>query len=205
MTIHEYFLEQGSYLVGPDEWTECQPRRNEAGEVIEMTLAPAPLVPVPEPIVRSGVERDVTINLPEIKAAKNHNCYAVARHIGSDGETYYPATDGDGGAYWLWINPAKITPAIKIDLVVTRHDGLVEYLLQEGIIDSSTKVISHAQPEIIKGKNVLGVLPHSLSCLTLSFSEIPLDLTPADRGQELTCSRIREIAGEMVTYKVNVV
>ena len=111
MNIHEYFIEQGSYLLSPDEWAECGTRQNEAGEIVKMRLAPADLVAVPEPIEKASQSDGealfdrvtVTVNLPEIKAAQNHNRYAVARHIGSDGETYYPATDGDGGAYWLWV------------------------------------------------------------------------------------------------------
>lgn len=89
-----------------------------------------------------------------------------------------------------------------IDLIVTRHQGLVEYLTEIGLADSTTEVVSHASPDAVAGKNVCGVLPHSLSCLCESFTEIPLVL-PADlRGKELTCEDVRQYAGQPVTYKV---
>ena len=89
-----------------------------------------------------------------------------------------------------------------IDLIVTRHAGLVEYLVQEGLVQDGVEVISHASPEAISGKHVCGVLPHSLSCLTASFTEVPLFL-PADlRGKELTVEQVREFAQPISTYQV---
>jgi len=90
----------------------------------------------------------------------------------------------------------------KIDLVVTRHPGLVEYLRELGIVSDKVEVITHATPEAVTGRHVCGVLPHSLSCLTASFTEIPLRLTPELRGVELDLETLRKIAGEPVTYKV---
>ncbi len=89
------------------------------------------------------------------------------------------------------------------DLVVTRHKGLVEYLIDKGIITTQTEVVEHAAPEVVKGKHVIGVLPHSLSCLTATFSEVPLKLTPDMRGRELTKEDVTKVAGALVTYKVS--
>lgn len=91
---------------------------------------------------------------------------------------------------------------MKVDLVVTRHSALVEYLREIGLANGQTQVVEHATPEMIAGKNVAGVLPHSLSCLTASFTEIPLSLTPEMRGKELDLATLRKIAGEPVTYVV---
>ena len=90
-------------------------------------------------------------------------------------------------------------------IVVTRHQALVTYLLELGLITPETQVISHASPEQIQGKDVIGVLPLSLACLARSVTEIPLALSPEDRGRELTIERMREIAKEPTTYKVTVV
>ena len=90
----------------------------------------------------------------------------------------------------------------KIDLIVTRHPGLVEYLQEIGLAGSSTEVISHASPEAVAGKNVCGVLPHSLSCLCESFTEVPLILPAELRGSELTLEQVRQYARPAVTYKV---
>ena len=93
---------------------------------------------------------------------------------------------------------------MKIDLVVTRHAGLVSYLKSEGIIDDATAVTPHATPDNVRGRNVLGVLPHSLSCLCDTFTEVPLNL-PADmRGKELTEDDVRQYAGQPMTYVVRV-
>lgn len=89
-----------------------------------------------------------------------------------------------------------------LDLVVTRHPGLVEYLKEIGLADKDTQVVSHATPELVKNKHVCGVLPHSLSCLCMSFTEVPLALTPELRGVELGLDKVREIAGSPVTYQV---
>ena len=93
----------------------------------------------------------------------------------------------------------------KIELVVTRHSGLVEYLREIGLADSSTEVIAHASPGAVAGKRVCGVLPHSLSCLCASFTEVPLSLPPELRGAELTVEQVRQYAGKPVTYKVQVI
>ena len=90
----------------------------------------------------------------------------------------------------------------KIDLIVTRHPALVEYLKEIGLADDDVEVIEHATPDAVTGKNVCGVLPHSLSCLCESFTEVPLNLTPELRGKELDLDMIRKIAGDPVTYKV---
>ena len=87
-------------------------------------------------------------------------------------------------------------------VVITRHPALVEYLIELGLITSETPVINHASQEEVQGKDVIGVLPFSLACLAKSITEIPLALTPEDRGRELGIERIREIAKEPRTYSV---
>ena len=87
-------------------------------------------------------------------------------------------------------------------VVVTRHPALVEYLIELGLITPETQVISHATQEEVQGKDVIGVLPLSLACLAKSITEIPLSLSPEDRGRELDIERIREIAKEPRTYSV---
>lgn len=93
----------------------------------------------------------------------------------------------------------------RIDIVVTRHPGLVAYLETLGLVDDGTQVISHAGPDDVQGRHVCGVLPHSLSCLCESFTEVPLRLPAELRGKELNLDQIRQYAGEIVTYKVEVI
>lgn len=87
-------------------------------------------------------------------------------------------------------------------LVVTRHPGLVEHLRNIGLIGADAEVITHAEAKDVEFRHVIGVLPHNLSCLTMSFTEVPLNL-PADmRGKELTAEDVARYAGEPVTYVV---
>ena len=91
---------------------------------------------------------------------------------------------------------------IKIDLIITRHPGLVKYLVEEGIATKSINCATHATPELVKDKNVVGVLPHSLSCLCTSFTEVPLNLPQELRGKELNVDQVRKFASHPVTYKI---
>jgi len=90
----------------------------------------------------------------------------------------------------------------RLDLIVTRHPGLVTYLREIGLADAETVVVAHATPDVVKGKRVCGVLPHSLSCLCDTFTEVPLALPQELRGAELTIEQVRQFAGHPVTYKV---
>ena len=87
-------------------------------------------------------------------------------------------------------------------VVVTRHQALIEYLIELGLITAETPVISHASSEQVQGKDVIGVLPLSLAVYAQSITEIPLALIPEDRGRELSIERLREIAGNPRTYSV---
>lgn len=89
-------------------------------------------------------------------------------------------------------------------LVVTRHAALVEYLLQEGVIvEGNYTLVDHATPEVVKDKDVIGVLPHSLSCLTTSFTEVAMKIPAEMRGMELTLEDMNAYAGDISTYIIN--
>ena len=79
-------------------------------------------------------------------------------------------------------------------VVVTRHPALVEYLREEGVIDETTEIIEHASPDDVRGRHVIGVLPHHLSAEAASVTEVPLNLPPELRGQELTVEQVRQYA-----------
>ena len=88
-------------------------------------------------------------------------------------------------------------------LVVTRHSALVELLLERGLIkEGDFTLISHATPEDVAGKDVIGVLPMALAALANTITEVPLVVPQELRGQELSIDQVREFAGAPVTYKV---
>jgi hypothetical protein len=80
----------------------------------------------------------------------------------------------------------------------------VDYLREIGLADAETVVVPHATPDVVRGKRVCGVLPHSLSALCESFTEVPLSLPAEMRGVELSLEQVRLYAGAPVTYKVTV-
>lgn len=88
------------------------------------------------------------------------------------------------------------------DIVITRHKELVSYLKELNVIDENVVVVEHATPDIVKNKKVVGVLPHSLSCLTELFCEVPLFIPQEMRGKNLTIEQIKEYAQPLQTYKV---
>ena len=87
-------------------------------------------------------------------------------------------------------------------VVVTRHPALVEYLLHIGMIDSRAEVVTHASPDVVRGKHVVGILPLDLAALTASITTVPLDLPVDLRGVELTLEQVKAHAGTPKTYVV---
>lgn len=87
-------------------------------------------------------------------------------------------------------------------VIITRHAALVALLIERGIIQDGTPVLAHATPEEVRGRHIIGVLPLCLAAEAAMVTEIPLSLSPEDRGKELTIERLREIAGQPRTYQV---
>jgi len=88
-------------------------------------------------------------------------------------------------------------------IIITRHPAMVALLVKRGLVDPSTPVLAHASASEVQGKHVFGVLPHSLSCLAASFTEIPLRIPAELRGKELSLDEMEAFAGEPVTYTVS--
>jgi len=87
-------------------------------------------------------------------------------------------------------------------IVVTRYQGLVEYLKELGLIEDGTEITAHANIEDVKGKHVLGVLPLWLSCHAAKITEIQLKLPAEKRGKELTVEEVRFFSLSPRTYIV---
>jgi hypothetical protein len=89
-------------------------------------------------------------------------------------------------------------------IIVTRHSALVAYLAEIGLVTGNEPVYAQVDGNQVRGQDVIGVLPLHLAALAASVTEVPLNLSLADRGQELSLEHLREIAGVPVTYKVTV-
>ena len=88
-------------------------------------------------------------------------------------------------------------------IVITRHPGLLEVLREKGVIPSSCEdFYSHATPDLVRGKDVIGILPLSLAAEANSITEITLSLPPEARGKELNADEVRRFMTGVTSYKV---
>jgi len=87
-------------------------------------------------------------------------------------------------------------------IVVTRHQALVEYLRERGIISGDEMVISHATRDDVHGKRVIGVLPLDLAAEAEEVVVVALDMPPEKRGHELTVEEIEQYTTGIYVYRV---
>ena len=92
---------------------------------------------------------------------------------------------------------------VKIDLVVTRHQGLIDFLREKGIIDENTKILTHiSDPSEVKDKVVLGNLPLHLASMTKMLITPVLNLTPEMRGKDLSKEDVEKVFGGFKAFEV---
>ncbi len=89
---------------------------------------------------------------------------------------------------------------IEVDLIVTQHEALVEYLRREYGIRAPA--ISHATAADVMGKVVIGVLPLYLAAYAEMVITIPLHTPPSLRNVELTADQVTKYAGIPRAYVV---
>lgn len=89
-------------------------------------------------------------------------------------------------------------------LVVTRHDGLVQLMLAEGLIGPDAEVLDHIEDaSVLEGRVVFGILPLDLAARCAAVVHIPLRLPPSLRGAELPVEVVRELAGAPRVFKIH--
>lgn len=102
--------------------------------------------------------------------------------------------------------PEKLSPTLSTPLqkiVVTRHQAIVDYMKEIGLIDDTTPVYPHARDTMVEGKHVFGVLPLHLAARAARLTTIPLLGIPHHlRGRDLTLDEVRRYAGPPTTYEV---
>jgi len=87
-------------------------------------------------------------------------------------------------------------------VVVTRHQGLVDFLISEDKISEDDEVVEHASKEDVRGKNVIGVLPMYLAVEAHSITTVEINYPPEYRGEELNEEEVREYCEGMEEYFV---
>jgi len=95
-----------------------------------------------------------------------------------------------------------VISAFASPLIVTRHQGLVDYLCRQWPEAANWTVSPHAKADEVKGRVVVGVLPAWLAAEALLHVEIPLDMTLTQRGAELDALEVARIAGPPRIYSV---
>jgi putative CRISPR-associated protein (TIGR02620 family) len=111
----------------------------------------------------------------------------------------------DGRCSGVGLSSQPVLPKCSTEvLVVTRHQGLVDYLWSIGLLSDSDvfNVLSHVTASEVTGKRVIGVLPIHLAALAESVTMVPLEVPEECRGVELTLDQVRLYAGTPITYKV---
>lgn len=85
-------------------------------------------------------------------------------------------------------------------VIVSRHQGLIQWLAQRGI---SGDVITHASPDDVRGKDVIGNLPLHLASLAKSVTVVDMPNLPADwRGKDLTPDQMDQAGATLTRYVV---
>ena len=91
---------------------------------------------------------------------------------------------------------------MKIDLIVTRHAALKDYLIERGVADAATPVLPHAAASDVEGKAVAGVLPLHLAAACASLTTVELALPLELRGKELSLEDMRRYCKGLRTFVV---
>jgi putative CRISPR-associated protein (TIGR02620 family) len=85
-------------------------------------------------------------------------------------------------------------------LIISRHESVPAWLRTKGI---TGEVVAHATTSLVRGRNVVGVLPLSLAAEAASVTSIDLPgLTPELRGKELTVAEMDSCGAVLVRYTV---
>lgn len=93
---------------------------------------------------------------------------------------------------------------MKKTYFVSRHAGAKEWATRQGF---DAEVIGHFDPECTnEGDTVIGTLPINLAAAVFKnggrYLHLTLDLTPEDRGRELTADRMAELGARLEEYAV---
>lgn len=88
---------------------------------------------------------------------------------------------------------------MKNILIVTRHQGLVEFLASRGIVG---EVIPHATADTVRGRDVYGVLPLNLAAECRTVTTVDLNLPADKRGAELSMEEVEAFFIGMTKYVV---
>lgn len=87
-------------------------------------------------------------------------------------------------------------------ILVTRHEGAVEWLRRKGL--EPTRVLSHIyNPSQIAGKNVVGTLPLHLVLLPRLFGRIVMDYQTGEHVPNYTWQEMEALNARILWYRIH--
>ena len=87
-------------------------------------------------------------------------------------------------------------------IIVTRHAALLQFLMEQGLVEEGVQVLTHATAEDVRGKHVYGVLPMRLAAEAALLTEVSLVVPLELRGKELSLENIKACNPAIATYRV---
>ncbi|MCA1997364.1 MAG: hypothetical protein LDL56_09070 [Armatimonadetes bacterium] len=90
----------------------------------------------------------------------------------------------------------------NVDLIVTRHQGLVDLAKRMGLATDGCPVLAHATADDVRGKVVLGVLPLHLAAEAQAVVSVDLDLPQHLRGSDLAAEEMLPCVRGVSVYRV---
>lgn len=90
---------------------------------------------------------------------------------------------------------------VEVDLVVTRHEAVMEYLESLGM-KSRHGSVRFARREDVEGRFVAGSLPYPLAAACTKVLRLDMRIPREWRGTELSVEDVRSLAPEIGIYRV---
>lgn len=84
-------------------------------------------------------------------------------------------------------------------IIVTRHQGLIDWLGQHGIHGN---VIASATPDDVRGKHVIGALPLHLAALAIDVTTVDFNCPMELRGKDLSAQQLDDLGAKLSTFMV---
>lgn len=88
-------------------------------------------------------------------------------------------------------------------IIVTKHNSFVDYVVELGLAEKGTSVLTYVREKDVLGKHVIGVLPLRLASVAESITVINMKIPEEKRSRILSIEDIRAFASEPIVYKVD--
>lgn len=95
-----------------------------------------------------------------------------------------------------------VDAAGPVDLVVTRHEGLLDLLRMNGMVEIDVECREHVTAADVRGRNVCGILPFNLAKHAKSVFVVDIDIPASLRGVEMSARLMDDFVVDVSCYVV---